>query len=233
MQDYIPDSHEDVVVKISEWIDNNHGYPVCWLKYPNRRHGQPSAIAQRIAEDCARKRILAASIFCSSRTVNSVNFLPTLAFQLAQLIPSLKSAMHQTIEDQREILLSLHDQPEVAAHKLIIEPFLTGKVPNLSPMVVVIDCVGWCEGYCLLRSIMWFAEALRKHTLPLQIFMTSEPEIYRQANLNFPDFLDRTHVLQIPRFEPWSKLSSPVHAPTIIFVDRGQKVYQVRRHTHT
>lgn len=209
---------------ILKWFDDNRGYQVCWLKYPTRQYGRSSLVAQLIEVHGTRVGALAGSIFCSAKGINSQSFLPTLAVQLGNSIPALKPTMQHIIQEEREVLLSPDDH--VFARKLIIEPFLTGELNLISPMVIVVDCIGSTDHDFLLTTLIWLENAFRSHAIPLQIFVTSEPELYTQANLQYPEFMDATLTLHLPRFESWTA-STP--SPESLFVNQDQKIYKVRR----
>jgi len=210
---------------ISNWFDNNGGRYVCWLRYPVRQYGKTSSIAELMADQCASRGALAGRMSCSDSKMTSRTFLPTLAYQIGQSMPALKSAMRRVIQDEREVMLTTDDYN--FARKVIIEPFLTGDFQLISPMIIVIDCIGWTDGEFLLNTLVWLESAFRRHTIPLQIFITSEPKLYSSANLQFPGFLDNALTLHLPRFESPASLS-PSRSP---FLNRGQRIYQVSRKT--
>ena len=178
-----------------------------------------------MADQCASRGALAGRMSCSGSKMTSHTFLPTLAYQIGQSMPALKSAMRQIIQDEREVMLTPDDYN--FARKLIIEPFLTGDFQLISPMIIVIDCIGWMDGEFLLNTLVWLENAFRHHTIPLQIFITSEPKLYSSANLQFPGFLDNALTLHLPRFESSASLS-PSRS---LFLNRGQRIYKVSRKT--
>ncbi|KAF9469341.1 kinase-like domain-containing protein [Collybia nuda] len=206
---------------ILKWFDDNRGYQVCWLKYPVGQYGRRSMVAQLIEEHGKKVGALAASIFCSTKGINSRNILPTLALQLGNSIPVLKPTMEQIIQEEREVLLTPDDHS--FARKLIIEPFLTGDLNLITPMVIVVDCIGSSDGNFLLTTLVWLENAFRNHAIPLQIFVTSEPELYTQANLQYPKFMDATLTLHLPRFESWTASAPPSES---LFVNQDQKIYK-------
>ncbi|KAG6861528.1 hypothetical protein C0995_015261 [Termitomyces sp. Mi166 len=86
----------------------------------------------------------------------------------------------------------------------------------------------WSDGAFLLDTLIWMANAFRSYAIPLQIFVTSEPELYQQANLQHPLFLDNALTLHLPRFESWTiDTLSPSQS---IFKNYGQKIYQCATH---
>ncbi|KAG6910300.1 hypothetical protein DXG01_011697 [Tephrocybe rancida] len=214
---------ERLLTHISNWLEDNDGRQVCWLKYPIRQFGKKSTIAQHFANECGARGALAATITCSDENVNSRTLLPSIAAQLGKSMPMLKPAMRQIIEDQREVLLTTDDH--TFGHKLIIEPFLTGDFQRIATMTIVIDCNGWSDGDFLLDTLIWMENAFRSHAIPLQIFIASEPELYHQANLQYPLFLDNTLTLHLPRFESWT--ANPLSPSQSLFKNNGQKIYQV------
>jgi hypothetical protein len=209
---------------ILKWFDDNRGYQVCWLKYPTRQYGRSSSVAQLVVEHGKRVGALAASIVCSVEGINSRSFLPTLALQLGNSIPALKPTMQHIMQDEREVLLT-PDDPSFA-RKLIIEPFLMGDLNLISPMVIVVDCIGSSDGDFLLNTLIWLDNAFRNHAIPLQIFVTSEPELFTQANLQYPDFMEATLALHLPRFESWT---ASMPSSQSLFANQDQKIHKVRK----
>jgi hypothetical protein len=209
-----------ILSHISNWFENNGGNYVCWLRYPVRQYGKKSSIAEVMAQQCANRGALAAKIFLSDPGMTSRTFLPTLALQIGHSIPMLKPAMRRIIKDEREVMLDTDEYN--FARKLIVEPFLTGDFQLISPMVIVIDCIGAADNDFVLNILVKLESAFRHHTIPLQIFIASEAVLYSAANLRFPIFLDNALTLHLPRFESGS-LTSPRSA----FINHGQRIYQV------
>lgn len=214
-----------MMTQVSEWFDDNRGRRVCWLKYPSRQYNRRSPIAQFIVDHLMTIGTLAAGIFCSMGQVNSRTFLPTIAFQLGNAIPALKPTIQHIIQDQKEVLLATEELG--FAQKLIIEPFLIGDFNFLSSMIIVIDCIGWSDGdEFILTTLIWLEKAFRSYAIPLQVLLLSEPELYMEANLQHPDFLDAVLTLHLPRYESWTANTSI--SSQLLFVTDGQKIYQVR-----
>ncbi|KAG6820841.1 hypothetical protein H0H93_010668 [Arthromyces matolae] len=185
---------ERLLSHISDWLNDPGEQQCCWVRYPIRQFGKRSSIAQHFADECSTRGALAAAIVCSDGGINARSLLPSIAVQLGRSMPALKPAMRQIIEDSREVLLTTDDY--TFGRKLIIEPFLMGDFQRIAPMTIVIDCIGWSGGDFLLDTLIWMENAFRSHAVPLQIFVTSEPNLYQQANLRHPLFLDTSLTLQ-------------------------------------
>ncbi|KAG6817812.1 hypothetical protein H0H87_003220 [Tephrocybe sp. NHM501043] len=214
---------ERLLSHISRWLEDNNGRQVCWVKYPVRQFGRRSSIAQHFANECRARGTLAAVIICSDETLNSRTLLPAIAIQLGKSMPMLKPAIRQIIEDQREILLATNDL--AFARKLIIEPFLMGDFQRVATMTIIVDYHGCSDGKFLLDALIWMENAFRSHAIPLQLFVTSEPDLYQQANLQHPRFLDNALTLHLPRVESWT--ANPLSPAQSLFKNNGQKIYQV------
>ncbi|KAG6832065.1 hypothetical protein H0H92_005487 [Tricholoma furcatifolium] len=214
---------ERLLAHVLNWLEDNGGHQVCWIKYPVRQFGKRASIAQHFGNECGIRGTLAAIVTCSEEGVNSRTFLPSIAVQLGKSMPMLKPAMRQIIEDQREILLATDDHN--FGRKLIIEPFLTGDFQRIAPMTIIIDCNGWSySDEFLLDTLIWMENAFQSHAIPLQILIMSEPDLYQQANLQYPVFLDNALTLHLPRFEYWT--IDPLSPSRSLFKNQGQKIYQ-------
>lgn len=163
---------------IGQWCGPGgaHDRPICWLRGP--AGSGKSAIAQTIAEECDQNGDLAGSFFFSRGSPcrsDITGFVPTIAYQLAISVPSIKDSM----EGALHLDPSIPDQTcQHQFKKLIINPLLTLRDP-VSPKVIVLDALDECDGEGLIEGlIMLLAEAYKKDRLPLRFFLTSRTDVY-------------------------------------------------------
>ena len=82
----------DVLRQIEDWLEDEQGQPVFWLK--GTAGNGKSTIAQTIAEIAFADGKLGASFFCSWNSKDRSNIkgiLPTLTFQLTYQYPGFES----------------------------------------------------------------------------------------------------------------------------------------------
>ncbi|KAF9470396.1 hypothetical protein BDN70DRAFT_778459, partial [Pholiota conissans] len=152
---------------------------IMWLYGP--AGGGKSAILQTIAERCAKINGLLASFFFgrSDPTRNHIKpLIPTIACQIAIIIPELKPYVECAIERDPFLLdKSLATQFQL----LIVTPLqalsASGNLKPGSPRLIIIDGLDECDDPkmqdMMLRVI---ANALRSQKLPLIFLIASRPE---------------------------------------------------------
>ena len=159
---------------ILRWVrDNDQSSSILWLYGP--AGAGKSAIAQTVAEHCAKDRRLASSFFFSrnGRTDGKKLFL-TIAYQLAISVPQTRKPIGDLVKKDLSILAKSMD---VQLRELIVGPYQTITSINLSPMIVIIDGVDECEGSQVQRDILTLiGNTLTMHQLPLRFFVASRPE---------------------------------------------------------
>ncbi|KAF8964592.1 hypothetical protein BDZ97DRAFT_1919012, partial [Flammula alnicola] len=148
-----PDTRLAILAKITEWIkdlDSRRQFFI-WL-YGPAGVGK-SAIAQTIAEMCAREALLAASFFFS-RTVsgrnNETRFIASVAYQLSLSIPKIRERVITAVEQDPMIFSrTVITQMRV----LVVEPLneatkdeeLDGQALSVRPGFVVVDGLDECH----------------------------------------------------------------------------------------
>ncbi|TFK25099.1 hypothetical protein FA15DRAFT_372356 [Coprinopsis marcescibilis] len=141
-----------------------------------------SAIAQSIAETCARQGILAATFFFSFRSQETNNYgrlVTTLAYQLALKIPSTREFIAFAITNDVSIVQKdFQTQFDI----LIIEPLVKAQGQALDagepwPHVIIIDGLDECmdekQQAAILKAI---DKSLEARKLPFKVFIASRPE---------------------------------------------------------
>ncbi|TFK31883.1 hypothetical protein BDQ12DRAFT_744814 [Crucibulum laeve] len=175
-----------VLESIMAWVDHRQRTSsIMWLHGP--AGAGKSAIAQTIAETCAKAKTLCAAFFFS-RTAserNSVDrLLPTLVYQIVLAIPSLEKLVTDAIEKDFTIFsLSFPEQLQ----RLIVNPLREAVEQKLlaenSPQLIIIDGLDECAGSDIQKSILSeISNALTVFNIPLCFLISSRPEqAIRQA----------------------------------------------------
>lgn len=143
-----------------------------------------SAIGQTFAEWCAEQDLLGASFFFSRACDVSYHrvhqMFPTIAYQLAEHIPSCRSSMNIVLREPVVIKSSI----DIQLQKLIAEPLLPCKEVGNPRQIVVIDGLDELPGVPLLRRIL---ALLRTHpTLLLRFLVTARTHSSAQSVLDLP-----------------------------------------------
>jgi hypothetical protein len=177
-------TRERVLNEIRNWAWSNDDRSVCWLQGP--AGAGKSTIAQTIAQECDRRKMLAFSYFFSRRNLDRNDmkkFFPTFAFQLATALPSLQLSMPSPSkpDDLNEIQAIPHQALEIQLGKLVVSPlgtFLSNADTPFSPMIAIIDGLDEYDEeagkFPLKQLIRLLAKASTK--APFRILFTSRPE---------------------------------------------------------
>jgi len=137
-----------------------------------------STIAQTVAADYHKKGRLAASFFFSraSGDINHArNFITTIAVQLANSIPELKSKICDAIIRRSDIASqSLDDQWQ----ELVIRPIISIQdYRDLGKYILVVDALDECNDYNDIQIILLrLAEVQSLSGFQLRVLLTSRPE---------------------------------------------------------
>ncbi|KAF1816161.1 hypothetical protein P152DRAFT_112680, partial [Eremomyces bilateralis CBS 781.70] len=191
----LPDTRVDLLQEIYDWADGQDGRSLFWL---NGLAGTgKSTIARTVARRYFDEKHLGASFFFS-RGGGDVNhagkFITSIAWQLANNIPSLQQHICDAIIERRDITSqSLRDQWQ----QLILGPLLKlGESGSQSSYILIVDALDECDGDNNIRIIIHLlAEARLLKTVRLRVLLTSRPEIpirygFRQLpNANLQDFV--------------------------------------------
>ena len=171
-----PETRKAVLDTILKWADGrNSGI----LSLYGPAGAGKSAIAQTIAEYCAKERRLGASFFFSRGKMgrsNAARVFPTIAYQLAISVPEIRTFIERIVEDDPSIINKSRD---IQLQKLIIEPHqaITPSESLNLPKVIIIDGLDECEEVSVQQHILsLLGHALADRQLPLRLFITSRPE---------------------------------------------------------
>ena len=175
-----------VLRTIMQWIQSVDGQSssMLWL-YGTTGVGK-TVIARSIAEHCEELGLLLASFFFS-RTVQGRNstkqFISTIAYQLAQTIPTTLKHIEGAIEKDPSIFdKTLKHQVQT----LIVHPLkLANNLPKTSPThlklstpyLLVIDGLDECDDVLAhIQILKILGSLILQHELPLKILIVTRPE---------------------------------------------------------
>jgi len=167
------------------WVGDRYwNCSIYWLYGP--AGAGKSAIAQTVAECCARDGKLAASFFflrdklgCST----GKNLFPTIVYQLTITIPGTKKPIGMAVHGDPSIL---HKSIDVQLEKLIVEP--CRKMASQSTLVII-DGLDEYEGNDMQHRILsLIGRTLASYQLPLCFIIASRPEPHIRDAFDHPIF---------------------------------------------
>jgi hypothetical protein len=174
-----PQTRIAIRAEIMEWVRAPPAMRklILWMYGP--AGSGKTAIAQSIAEECARLRLLAASFFfwrSAAGRNNTSRFVATIAYQLSQFLPQVEEHLIAAIEQDPAIFSrSLSTQMRV----LVIDP-LKRVAPSLSTvMFAIVDGVDECGPDVRSQSeLLYMLASLVSELqhLPLIFLIASRPE---------------------------------------------------------
>ncbi|KAF7347052.1 putative nwd2 protein [Mycena venus] len=169
--------------------DNKSSSGILWLYGP--AGAGKSAVAQSLCQELKKEGRLGGSFFFKrghQSRGNAKRLFPTLAYQLALLLPEVQQLISQTIERDPAIVdRSLSDQ----LHELIIKPC---RKCSLSPPVsIIIDGLDECEGKHIQQELLrLICNAVSREDLPILFLIASRPESHLRETFAEPG-LDKFH----------------------------------------
>jgi hypothetical protein len=194
-------TRKDVINRISNWVERNPDYLVCWLEGP--AGSGKSTIAHTIAEQCADKSQLAFSFFFSrgkpGRSDTSTLF-PTFAYQLASSVPAIQALMQRPAVAADSSIPSKRLRHQIK--KLIVDPISTVTEPVAS-LIVIIDGLDECGGDVGLvqELIQLLVETTAVHRLPFRFLFVSRPEAHIQQTFQSSQIRGKTYRLALQDFD--------------------------------
>jgi hypothetical protein len=174
----LPGTRIGILHRIKEWALSPQGRCIFWV---NGMAGTgKSTISRTVAKSFSQEKSLGASFFFKrgeGDRGNAMKLFPTIARQLAKIIPQLVPGVQKAV----------YDDPGIAAKtmreqfdKLILQPLLSLKLPSprVQTVVIVIDALDECGADNDMRLILQLLPQLREsHAIRLRIFLTSRPEL--------------------------------------------------------
>ena len=168
-----PGTREKILAEMREWADDANGPKVYWL---NGMAGTgKTTLAYSFCDAMQLERRLGASFFCSrtdadSRDVSKI--VPTIAHQLARLLPRYREAMVRQMDEDKEIGAR---RVEKQFEKRIRDPLceVVASVPE--GIVTTIDALDECDRHDGVQDIL-HALFLHARDLPIKFLVTCRPE---------------------------------------------------------
>jgi cob(I)alamin adenosyltransferase len=181
----------DLLEDIYNWANGRDERRIFWL---NGLAGTgKSTIARTVARRCFEQKRLGASFFFSrggGDVGHAAKFVTSIAWQLANYIPSLRQHICDAMKERRDIISqSLRDQ----WHQLVLDPILKlGEETEEgyeSWHIIVVDALDECDNDDNIRIIIHLlAEVRSLKTVRIRVFMTSRPEVpIRNGFIQMPD----------------------------------------------
>lgn len=195
-------TREAIIAKLLGWKDDSDAAPICWLSGP-AGYGK-SAVAQTVAETCARDGTLLAS-FSFWRNAGGRSefsrFITTLAYQITVSVPEVKPHVERALRDDPSIV---HQSTSNQLQKLILEPLMSLPSFHLSPTkhVIVIDALDECNDRRAVQDfINVLAGACSDRQLPLRWLFTSRNEDHIHKAFNRDDVQGVTFPMALEDFD--------------------------------
>jgi len=162
---------------IRDWVFETKT-PLMWLYGP--ASSGKTVLARSIADWCAQDRLFLSSYFFSrtdSSRNSSSSFIATIAYGIAQAIPSVQPLMDRVV-DKDPLIFSRSLETQFV--KLVLEP-LVGLYQDASheplPYVIVIDGLDECTQSNEQKAIFdLFTFAFDSYSLPWKVLISSRPE---------------------------------------------------------
>ena len=187
-------TRESVLDKIEQWTEYSKA-SVFWL------HGLAgtgkTTIAQTLAERLFADGHLGASFFCSRASDHRSNLqliFPTLAFQLAERYPKIRSSLIHLLQTNSDIA---YQSLEVQMEKFLVGPLWSADIST----VIVIDALDECRDEDLSSGILPVLARSIRGIPKVKIFITSRPETHIVTGFHGP-LQDLTDVLILHEVEP-------------------------------
>jgi len=135
-----PHTRVAVLDDIMKWVNESEGKDdfIMWLFGP--AGAGKSAIAKKIAELAAEKKLLIGTFFfsrTSSTRHTQDKLIPSLAYQMAQSVPSTRAHIEDAIERDPAIF---HKNLQTQIDTLLVEPFRSAQTQIVpSQKLIIID----------------------------------------------------------------------------------------------
>lgn len=196
-----------IIRRLLKWKDDLDARPLCWLSGP-AGYGK-SAVAQTVAERCARDDTLVAS-FCFWRNAGGRSefsrFITTIAYQITVSVPEAKPFVERALQDDPSIV---HQSTSNQLQKLIFEPLMSVPSFNSSSTghVIVIDALDECNDRGAIQDFIGvLASACSRWPLPLRWLFTSRNESHIHTAFRRDIAQDATLPLALEDFDAQSDI---------------------------
>jgi len=163
--------------QIGEWTQDPAGKCIFWLC--GMAGTGKSTISRTFSNTLDKQGRLGASFFFKRgerQRSNASLFFPTIARQLADVIPGLKASIAQALDADSQLCeRNLQEQFE----KLVSQPLLDVAHGHISStLVIIIDALDECERSADISTVLMLLARLESIvTTRLRVFVTSRPEL--------------------------------------------------------
>src|SRR5258707_6004538 len=171
-----------ILKNIRDWVDRPiSGSPVEPIYWINGIAGiGKSTIARTVAEDEDRQKCLGASFFFSrqEKDLSDVKlFIPTIAHQLAQSYPEVRSDVVKVLQEDPDIV---NKSSATQLQQLILNPLRNITSPK--PVLLVVDALDECDNSGNAAAKLFkIIVACCTEAPSLRLLVTSWPETYIQS----------------------------------------------------
>ena len=156
-----------------------------------------SSIAQSVAENLSTEGRLAASFFFSRKKLDrstTGHLIPSLAYQLAHSVPSMKAGILKAVNDDVSLLDKIY-QDQLTG--LILKPAAaSGHERQDAPNVIILDALDECQDERIVAELI-----LLLTQLPFLIFITSRQAPHLQRAAKLPDVRNVMRSLQLTEYD--------------------------------
>ena len=165
------DTRVEILDDLEHWASDNAGPRVCWLS--GMAGIGKSSIALTLSERLDDKLMLGASFFCSHSSDNARLIVPTIAYMLGRVSPTIRSAISRVLVNNPDVAFDTLLQQ---FRYLVVQP-VQDTIPDSVKLykVVVIDALDECSD---LSTVELFIKAVLTYSfqIPLKFLITSRPE---------------------------------------------------------
>ncbi|KAJ7725809.1 hypothetical protein B0H16DRAFT_1253240, partial [Mycena metata] len=192
-----PETRTKLLEVLSQWAHSMKPPPrshILWLHGP--AGSGKSAVAQSVCQKLKDEGRLGGSFFFQRGHLsrgNGKKLFPTIAYQLALLLPELKQHISRTIEKDPAIIdRSLSTQLE----ELILNPCRKTRLAH--PVPIVIDGLDECDGENVQQAILRaIGGALSQERLPIIFLVASRAEAHIRETLAEPCLVEKHRAVNI------------------------------------
>ncbi|KAJ6615732.1 hypothetical protein B0H10DRAFT_50618 [Mycena sp. CBHHK59/15] len=170
-----PETRTEMLQELQNWsAQTDSSSSILWLNGP--AGSGKSAIAQTFAQQLDATGRLGASFFFQrghSSRGTARKLFPTIAYQLATLLPEYKLLVSQQVEKEPSIV---DRSLSIQLQSLILGPIQHAAYSD-APQILIIDGLDECDDQTVQREILrLLGDSVRNHSTPIRICIASRPE---------------------------------------------------------
>jgi len=194
----LPGTRKEVLEEIDDWVEAGaDGASVLWLHGP--AGAGKSAIAQTVAETCAERNQLAASLFFARTAAhrNEAKYLfPTMAVQIALSAPEKRRRLDEILSSDPYIAERSSGSVELLAS--LLKERSAAAPQASSPFLIIVDGLDECQrkdDQCWILAQV--SRMVHTHHLPLRFLIVSRPESHLQEAFEDGELANIAQVLSL------------------------------------